>query len=251
MSRLCISTFIVLLLILTACNPANKINRDYLYFQHDRDSMGVVPSKDLAIQPNDLLNILVYTKSLNQSQTELFNLPAEQGYLVGLDGKIEIPVIGYVTAAGLTRLQLQQSLQEKLLPYVKDPSVLVRFHQLKINVLGEVHAPGVKTFPTDRVTIIDAISASGDLTVDGLRQNVMVIREEGNGSRKMYDVDLRSAKLFQSPVYQLQQNDVVYVSANNKKLKSLKEKKDPMRTVQLITTLISVASTVTLLFIRN
>ena len=250
MSRLYFNTFFVFVIFLSACNPANKINKDFLYFQNHRDNLGKVELKDLPIQPNDLLNIFIYSKSLKQSDAELFNIPAGQGYIVDAKGMIELPIIGQVVASGLTLSQLQQSLQQKLLPYVKDPSVLARFQQLKINVLGEVNAPGVKSFPTDKVTILDVISLSGDLTENGRRENVMVIREE-NGTRKMYELDLRSANLFRSPVYQLQQNDIVYVSANNKKLKALKDKKDPIRTIQLITTIISVGASITLLITRN
>jgi polysaccharide biosynthesis/export protein len=233
-----------------ACNPSRKINKDYTYFQNDWDSLGSVQLKDLSIQPNDLLSIQIFSKTLNQDQAAIFNISAEQGYLVGVDGTIEVPVIGSVNAAGLTRFELQNRLREKLMPYVKEPSAVVRFKQFKINILGEVKGPGVQSFPIDRVTLIDAISAAGDLTETGDRKNVMVIREEKSGERKIYQVNLKSAALFKSPVYQLQQNDIVYVSATDSKLKALKDKKDPVRGIQLGISLLSVASTIILLFTK-
>lgn len=183
--------------------------------------------KQPLIQKNDLLSIQVSSTSLNQEQTTPFNLPSSSsagtanGYLVNMSGNIEMPVIGVINAEGLTPLQLQTAVSAKLLPYVKDPTVIVHFLQFKINLLGEVKSPGVKTFTTDRVTLIDAVSAAGDLTDYGKRQDVTVIREEGN-VRKIYKVDLRGGGLFQSPAYILQSNDIVYVGAADIKFDQIK-----------------------------
>lgn len=212
------SFWIVLpLFLFCACNNSKKISKNFSYFQTGMDSLGTISYKEPLIQANDLLSIQVYSSTLSQEQASLFNLPNTQGYLVNLEGDIAMPVVGKIAAAGLTRTELAKRVAEKLTPYVKNPDVLIRYLQFKINVLGEVKSPGTKTFTTDRVTLIDALGASGDLTDNGKRENVMIFREE-NGQRKMYQVDLRSAAIFQSPVYQLQQNDIVYVSANKNKL---------------------------------
>lgn len=206
------------LFLFAACNSSKRISKDFTYFQTGRDSLGKVSYKEPLIQANDLLAIQVYSSTLSQEQVTLFNLPNNtEGYLVDINGNIVMPVVGNIPAAGLTRTQLAKKIEETLIPYVKGPSVLVRYRQFKINVLGEVKSPGTKTFPTERVTLIDALGAAGDLTDFGKRDNVMVFREE-NGERKMYLVDLRSAAIFQSEVYQLQQNDIVYVNANKNKL---------------------------------
>jgi polysaccharide export outer membrane protein len=220
------------------------------------------------IKNNDLLGIQIFSKSMNQDQVAIFNIPAgganignqvantgnqgasasSQGYLVGMNGNIDLPIIGDVRAAGLTIDQLQFNLKQKLSFYVKDPSVLVRFLEFKINILGEVKLPGTHNFDKNRVTIIDAISAAGDLTDYGKRNDVIVIRE-GSKDRKVYRVDLRSGALFQSPVYQLQPNDIIYVGANHKKLKSLNSDPESQKGWQLLFGITSVVSTLVTLLI--
>ena len=213
--------FIIVLFLLGACNSSQKISKDYNYFQQNLDNNPSAHLKELVIQNNDLLSIQVNSNSLNQDQTLVFNLPSSlKGYNVNTDGMIDFPVIGFVKATGLTKIELQKVITEKLTAYIKDPIVVIRSLQFKVNVLGEVGSPGTKSFDGDAVTIIDAIGAAGDITVDGTRTDVMVIREE-NAKKKYYHVDMRTGNLFQSPVYQLQPNDIVYVAANSKKLKDI------------------------------
>src|SRR5690242_20072666 len=118
---------------LAACS-SSKASTDFLYFQNGRASTGEVQLKEPLIQPNDLLNIQVFSKTLNQEQASLFNIPNGNdanagGYQVNTRGAIDIPLVGPVKASGLTREQLEVVLAEKLTPYVKDPSVIVRFLQ--------------------------------------------------------------------------------------------------------------------------
>ncbi len=252
LSHLRFAIGLLTVVMLASCDPSKKLNKDYLYFQHDREAVVKVVMREPIIRLNDVLTIQIYTKTLLQDQTALFNITAAQGYPVGLDGKIEIPVIGPVLVKGLTCRQLQDLIAEKLADQVKSPAVLVRFKEFSINVLGEVNGPGKKVFTTDKVTIIDALTASGDLTSSGVRENVTIIREEMDGVKKFYEIDLRSAAMFSSPVYQLQQNDIIYVNANKAKLKALKEKgTDPVRTLQTGLSFISVFSTLYLLFTRK
>ncbi len=240
---------IICCFLFVACSSSKKINRDFLYFQRGLDSMGQVRTQDLVIQPNDGLNIQIYSKTPNQEQTAMYNLAnsAGQGYVVNNNGEVEIAVLGNVQAAGLTRAQLQQSIADKLSVYIKSPAVLVRFTDVKINILGEVGSPGIKSFTKERVTIIDAISAAGDLTPTGKRHDVMIIREE-NGKRNAYNIDLRSGSLFQSPVYQLRQNDIVYVGSTDKKLRMLNRRTDGQSGLQVALTVLSVATTIIYLF---
>jgi polysaccharide export outer membrane protein len=158
-----------------------------------------------------------------------------QGYQVSLAGTIDMPIIGSIKAAGLTREQLQQILSQKLTPYVKDPSVIVRFLNISINILGEVRSPGIQNFNIDKITILDAISAAGDLTDYAKREDIMVIREEA-GRRNFYTIDLRNGNFFQSPAYQLQPNDIVYVGANKTKLKTLNVDPEAQRKTNTIIT---------------
>ncbi|GAC1430777.1 MAG: polysaccharide biosynthesis/export family protein [Chitinophagaceae bacterium] len=218
------------------------------------DSIENVQRTPVVIKMNDLLGIQVSSRSMNQDQAGIFNVPANGGngknqdYQVGSNGNIDIPIIGSVRAAGLTREQLQASLQEKLASYIKDPAVTVRFTDFKVNVLGEVKLPGTHSFDKDRVTIIDAISAAGDLTDFGKRSNVIVIREESL-NRKYYNIDLRSGTLFQSPVYLLQPNDIVYVNATEKKIRMLNTNPDSQKGWQLFFGLTSVLTTIVTLLI--
>ncbi|SJZ99294.1 polysaccharide biosynthesis/export family protein [Sediminibacterium ginsengisoli] len=237
-----------------ACQGQKKLVNNFSYFQNGTDSLGKAVFKEPVIQPNDLLSIQVYSGTLSQEQAVLFNLPnaggagmqsnnaqgaaTANGYLVDMDGQIAMPVIGKIKAAGLTRGELAKTVEAKIADYVKNPNVLVRYLQFKVNVIGEVKAPGTKSFNTDRVTLLDALSASGDLTDFGKRENVRVFRET-NGERKVYEVDLRNASFFQSPAYQLQQNDVVYVDAINNKLKLVNANPNVQRDISLVLSLLS------------
>lgn len=255
--------------LLTACTSPKNINQ-YLAFQNGRDTLAA-PLKETVIQPDDLLSIQVLSKTINQEQTALFNLfntgisaassggtagtgggggQLPLGYQVSANGTIEVPLIGEVKAAGLTKQQLQTVLTQKLAAYVKDPMVNIRFLQYNINVLGEVKQPGIKTFPTDQVTLVDALSAAGDATDYARRDNVLVIREE-NGKRRYFTVDLSNSRaLFASPAYQLQANDVVYVSPSKNKLKTLNVDPQAQQRRGLIISLIGVATVITNLIIN-
>ena len=236
---------------LLSCHTTQKVSKEnFLYFQRGLDSIKFIQSKEPVIQNNDLLSVQVVSTSLNQEQTLPFNLPpssagANTGYLVNSLGNIEMPVIGTVKASGLTQVQLQKIIMDKLSPYVKDPSVIVHFLQFKINILGEVKSPGTKKFEADRVTIIDAVSAAGDLTDNGKREDIAVIREEGN-VRKIYRVDIRSGSLFQSPVYLLQSNDIMYVGASDQKFRELKAAtaNNTQRGIQIFGTIIGLFTSI-------
>lgn len=251
--KLCSSivTFAIISFFITSCSLTKKNNRDYLYFQRGLDSIETVQRKESVIKVNDVLNIQISTVSTNQEQAALFNLPngaTTNGYVVNSSGDIDIPVIGKIKAAGLTKAQLQSILMDKLTPYIKSPAVTIKFSQFNINVLGEVRAPGTKTFLTDNVTIIDAISSSGDFSDFGKKENVMVIREE-NGKRNYYRIDLRSGSLFQSPVYNLQPNDIVYVEANELRLQQVNTNPTRQTNVRNALSYVSIVATLTALII--
>ena len=244
--------FILILCLLSSCISSKKLNYDYYYF---RDGNNVVEEqqKQILIQPNDLLSIVVYSRSSNQEQAAIFNIPASannllQGYQVSTTGIIDIPIIGAVNVVGLSKKQLQDTMIVKLTNYVKNPSVIVKFLQFNVNVLGEVHAPGTHKFNVDKVTIIDALSAAGDLTDYGRRDSILVIREE-DGKKITYSIDLRNKSLFNSAVYNLQPNDIVYVSPNKFKIKNLNVDPDVQRRTGFLVTFLTVAISLTTLII--
>lgn len=211
---------------MTSCVSSKKM----LYLQ-GADKLHENPQKiennyELRIKPDDQLLITINSKAPelltpfanNQvlGSSSSTNTQESTGLLVSQSGKIEIPVLGEMQAAGLTRQELADAIKNKLIEgeYIKDPTVLVRFKGAKIVVLGEVGSPGVKDLPGERVTILEAIGLAGDLPPTAHRENILVIREE-NGERKSYSVDLTSGEdILNSPVFYLQQNDVVYVEPN-------------------------------------
>ncbi len=130
------------------------------------------------------------------------------------------PVLGKLHIGGMRREQVATYITEELVSrdLVKDPVVTVEFGNTGISVIGEVASPGRYEFNKDRVTIIDALAMAGDLTQNGQRENVMVLRELDNGNQQAYRIDLTDAtQLASSPVFYLQQNDVIYVEPNDKK----------------------------------
>ena len=113
----------------------------------------------------------------------------------------------------MTRNELAKYIEDKIRPELEDPFVLVQFMNFKVVVLGEVKNPGQIPVQTERVSVLDAIGAAGDLTIYGERKNVLLIREE-DGKRIFHRFDLTDKALFESPYFYLKQNDVVYVMPN-------------------------------------
>ena len=147
-------------------------------------------------------------------------LPAEApmtlGYPVDSEGYIDFPIFGKIHVAGFTRKQLAEDLKQKLIQedLIADPIITVEILNFQISVLGEIAVPGTYIVAGDRITLFQALGKAGDLTIYGKRDNVVVQREE-NGMIAYYRVDLRSVSLIHSPVYYLQQNDVVYIESTN------------------------------------
>lgn len=136
----------------------------------------------------------------------------EKGYTVNKDGDIEFPMLGKLHVENLTQLQLSDMIKKTLIDknLIKDPIVTVDLLNLKILMLGAVGSIGVLSLDDKRVNLLEALARSGGVTANGRLEEVAVIRTE-NGVRKMYTANLRSVSLFDSPVYYLQQNDIVYV----------------------------------------
>lgn len=196
---------------------------------------------DIRIKPEDKLSIMVNAQ--DPALSALFNLMQMQNrlsgttsatqkvgaatggssetslYTVDRQGDINFPVIGKLHIAGMTREQIADYICEQLVSrdLVKDPIVTVEFANTGISVIGEVSSPGRYEFNRDHLTIIDAIAMAGDLNINGMRENILVLRNIGDGRQEAYRVNLLDAQeLASSPVYYLQQDDVIYVEPNNK-----------------------------------
>ncbi len=201
----------------------------------------VVNSKDpeLAVPFNSstALNSLSGTPSSSSSTQSLQTRTVdEEGYLV-------MPVIGKVKCEGLTRNELARSIADKIRQggYINDPSVNVQFSDMKFSVIGEVARPGSFDIDRDRISIFDALAMAGDMTVYGVRNEVIVARET-DGIRTFEVLDLTSKDLFNSPAFYLQQNDVVYVKPNKYKAQSAEISQNRSFYLSLVSTAISVAT---------
>lgn len=233
-----ISIYCILLLLLsTSCNLLRT--RNIVYFSDLPKDKPVITEKirddrGPVIKPEDLLSITVVT--LNPESNMLFNtgilLPvgggsgmrqqqgnndAAQGYLVDDQGYIEFPVLGRVKLAGLTREEANNKLTADLQEYLQQPIVKVRYMNFRVTVLGEVSSPSVVTAMDDNMNVIEALSMAGDLTLYGKREDVLVIREE-NGIRTMARLNLNDSRVFDSPYFNLHQNDVIYVEPDKAKV---------------------------------
>lgn len=218
---------LLLLISFTFYNCSNQ--KEVLYFQNLKtgEKSEISPFKDTRIQTNDLLDIRL--KTLDPKTVALFsvsdtrnganNINPLESFLVTDSGDIKLPLIGLVKAAGLTTTELELKVEEELKLYVKDPMVTVRLINFKVTVLGEVLKPGVITFYEEGITLPQAIAAAGDLTITGKRENILLVRSLGD-KKESIRIDLTNKDLFNSPYYYLQQNDILYVEPNYRKIKS-------------------------------
>ncbi|MBD5200943.1 MAG: polysaccharide export protein [Bacteroidales bacterium] len=226
--------------VLSSCSTPKSVT----YFQ-DIDTIvteAQTKAASIKVQPEDKLMILVTSKDPEMSS--IFNLSVASSrlgqvthtykrdgaslsanstsdnmgyYTVNEAGNIEFPVLGSLHVAGMTRSELAGYIKGELAGrgLLKDAVVTIEYVNTGVNILGEVSSPGRYTINRDRLTILDALALAGDLTIQGQRENVLVIREE-NGKRSTYRLDLTNAQqVMNSPAYYLQQNDVVYVEPNS------------------------------------
>lgn len=179
------------------------------------------------IHPDDLLMIIVSAQ--NPMAVQQFNLttnlsvdPSNQAgggqvqqqlYLVDQKGNIDFPVLGKVLVGNKTKEQIVNELTEKISKEVKNPIVNLRIMNYKVTVQGEVKMPGTHKINSERITLPEALSLSGDLTTYGKRDNILVIRED-NGELKSHRVDITKADFINSDFYYLKQNDIIYVEPN-------------------------------------
>ena len=197
---------------------------------------------EIRVRPEDKISILVNSK--DPLLMDLFNLPiisrqigaksgtsnsqGISGYTINKDGDIDFPVLGHIHVAGMTREEIASCIKKELVSknLVKDKS------------------------DKDRLTLLDALSMAGDLTVYGKRENVLVQREE-NGKKTLHQVNLNSGyDLYASPVYYLQQNDIVYVEPNSMKARQATVNGNNVRSASFWMSLASLLTTITVLIVK-
>lgn len=220
--------FLLSLVLLTSCVPKKKL----VYFQDIAEQQGKAKvDYEPTLQSDDLLLIIVsapdpetvaaynlYTYTTTEGD-RVSSVPRFQTYLIDARGEIQFPVIGNIKLGGLTKTQAIEKLKSELKKYIVDPIVNLRITNFKFSVMGEVARPGLFNVATERITLPEALSNAGDMTVYSDRKSVLLIREEG-GVKTSTFIDMTSADFINSPYYYLRQNDVVYVQPNKTKINS-------------------------------
>lgn len=225
--------FFTALVILSSCANQKRI----VYFQKElnqSDTMDVARQYVPTIQPGDILSIPI--SSLNPAASSFFNpynvpsgtvstdnsntgiptgsvpltQPNANGFLVDANGLIELPLVGTVKLGGLTTAQARDTIKNRLKTYLKEPTVNVRFLNYKISIMGEVARPSVYVIPNEKVTLPEALSMAGDLTIFAKRENVLIVRDN-NGKKEFGRVNLNTREIFTSPYYYLHSGDLIYV----------------------------------------
>lgn len=224
---------IISLLIITSFLSSCASKKDIIYFQQDSLKLNTAFEVQAPrLQAGDILTISVTADDIRatepfnqvnvyQAGTMQNNHPFIPTYTIEKDGTIEFPQLGKVTLAGLTRIEAIEYLRKAVGKFITNPGVNLNIRNFKISVLGEVARPGSFPIENDRISLLEALSLAGDLTINGVRNNVLVIREE-NGVKNEYRVDLTKRETLNSPVYFLKQNDVVYVEPNGARVQSSK-----------------------------
>lgn len=218
---------IICSLIIQSC--ANK--KDILYYQDiEKNSQNQIQYFASKIQVNDILYIKV--SSLIPESDEPFNFQSAslsgniniitlklQGYLVLEDGTIAFPVLGNLKVKGLSLVEVQEMICKMLKDkgYLKEPTVTVRVINSKVTILGEVSAPGTYSFEEQTISLNQAIGYAGGLTMNGVRKDILLIREV-DGVRTYTKLDLTKSDWFSGPYYYVKQNDIIIVNPNGPKI---------------------------------
>lgn len=215
--------FTILLMTVSSCGSRKSM----VYLQPDSTEINKFYGQYIPkIQPNDILTIVVtaadpkvtapfnpMSTMTSSNLTQQVDMALRPTYTVDERGNIILPMLGEVNVIGLTRIEAIEKLRKELSKYIKDPGVNINFNNFRISVLGEVARPGSFIVPTERITVLEALGMAGDLTIRGVRGNVLLIREF-NGEKSMHRLDLTKQEVLNSPYYYLAQNDVIYVEPN-------------------------------------
>ncbi|WP_286735611.1 MULTISPECIES: polysaccharide biosynthesis/export family protein [Sphingobacterium] len=256
-SKHCVSLglfYTMALLLLCSCGS----RKNMVYLQNDSTQINTIYEQYIPkIQTNDILTVVVtaadpkVTAPFNPLSTMMATTMSQQvdlalrpTYTVDNDGKITLPMLGKIKIAGLTRLEAIEKIRGELANYIKDPGVNINFNNFRVSVLGEVARPGSFIVPSERVTVLEALSMAGDLTIRGIRENVLIIREEG-GQKSIHRLDLTKQSTLNSPYYYLAQNDVIYVEPNKSQINNSKLGANTNVIISVASLLITVISVLT------
>ncbi|WP_418359220.1 polysaccharide biosynthesis/export family protein [Sphingobacterium detergens] len=243
-----------MLVILSSCGS----RKEMVYLQQDSTQINTrFEEFTPRVQTNDILTIVVtaadpkVTAPFNPlstmstgNLTQQTDMALRPTYTVDEKGDIVLPMLGRVHVSGLTRIQVIDKIREELSQYIKDPGVNINFNNFRVSVLGEVARPGSFTLPSERVTVLEALSMAGDLTIRGVRENVLLIREV-DGKKTMHRLDLTKQVTLNSPYYYLAQNDVIYVEPNKSQINNSKLGANTNIIISIASLIITVISVLT------
>ncbi|WP_293943110.1 MULTISPECIES: polysaccharide biosynthesis/export family protein [unclassified Sphingobacterium] len=249
-----LALFALILIMFGSCGS----RKNMVYLQPDSSQINTLYEQYVPkIQINDILTVVVtaadpkvttpfnpVSSMTSGTLTQQTDMALRPTYTVNDEGDITLPMLGKVHVAGLTRVQAIEKLRIELAQYIKDPGVNINFNNFRISVLGEVARPGSFTLPTERVTVLEALGMAGDLTIRGLRENIMLIREV-NGQKTMHRLDLTQQNTLNSPYYYLAQNDVIYVEPNKAQINNSKLGANTNIIISIASLLITVISVLT------
>ena len=216
MKKMLRTGIVITLVALSAVSCVTNRKVAYLQDMKHNSQIELENRFEAIISPYDELDVVV--SSFDPDLARPFNLRNSNqstfsstglGYLVDQDGNIELPVLGTIHAAGMTRLKLQEHVKNLLIAggYINDPYVMVRFRNFKIFVLGSNGGKSI-TIPEERVTFLEALALAGDLNIYTDRTKIMVLREIDGKMVSRY-LDPRSSKVFDDPFFMMQQNDFI------------------------------------------
>ena len=244
--------FVVTVLFCTSC--ANRKN--LIYLQQDSVQLNTIYELNSPkLQAGDILAISVTADDIRATQPFNQISPYQGGtiqttnpfiptYAIDNNGEIDFPKLGKIKLAGKTRTQAMDFLRSELGKFIVDPGVSMVVRNFRVTVLGEVKSPGTYSVDNDRITLLEALGMAGDLTINGVRKNILVIREQ-DGKKQEYRIDLTKRDVLNSPVYYLAQNDVVYVQPNGAKIQSSKYTQNTSIFVSVASVVITVISVLT------
>lgn len=256
-SRLHVWFIAVCALMATSCNTIKDIA--YLQDISTTTPITLQNPEDIRLEPGDQLSISIHGR--DPKVVEIYNMPnvtnatggsTKASYTVNANGQIDMLQFGLIPVAGLTRAELANQIKYRLVSsgVVRDPVVVVDFATMTYSVLGEVAIPGRKPIDRDHMTLLDALAQAGDLTIYGKRNNVLVMRNV-NGKQTAYRIDLTNTEsVYASPVFNLKQNDIIYVEPNTKRANESVNNANTLRTPTFWFSAITLLTTV-LLYIKK
>lgn len=249
---------LLILLALASCKTRERIV--YLQDVVQHEAIATQPVVTLKLSPGDKIGIMV-TSAATPQLAMRYNLSAGNAssvsqnannfrYTLDENGNVDLLGIGRVQIGGLTRSEAAAKIQSVFRNGVmNDAVVTVAAYNQYVTVLGDVSRPGRYEVSRDNITLLELLGMAGDLNITARRDAIKVIRQEGNES-KTYFVDLRSKDIFNSPVYNLQQNDIVYVEPNRVKIGQSTNNDNSVRNITTWLSITSVLTSICILIFR-